>query len=234
MKAKTIALGGLLAVATIPPAHADEWLEAKKGAAFAGATTAGVVLGGPLGLLGGGLLAAWLHETMDEAAQAQQAKGELEITRGELVASESRLEAVTDELETARESNAHYAQLVLDQLQLEMLFKTGEAELTNTGQVRLAALARFLAANPQIAVRLDGYADPRGDQTYNEQLSLGRVNHVARMLADYGVDPQRIERFSHGASRSVASEGDYDAYALERAVKINLSQPTASGIAAVD
>jgi outer membrane protein OmpA-like peptidoglycan-associated protein len=234
MRVKTIALSGLLAVATLPPAHADEWLEARKGAAFAGATAAGVVLGGPLGLVGGGLLAAWMHETMDEAAESQQAKDELEITRGELVASEARLGAVSDELEAARESNAQYAQLVLDQLQLEMLFKTGEAELTNTGQVRLAALARFLAANPQIAVRLDGYADPRGDQTFNQQLSLGRVNHVARILAEYGVDHQRIERFSHGASRSVAPEGDYDAYALERAVKINLSQPGAAGIAAVD
>lgn len=234
MKVKTIALSGLLALATIPPAHADDWLAARKGAAFAGATTAGVVLGGPLGLLGGGLLVAWLHETMDEAAEAQQVKGELEIARGELVASESRLQAVSGELEVARESNAHYAQLVLDQLQLEMLFKTGEAELTNTGQVRLAALARFLAANPQIAVRLDGYADPRGDHTYNEQLSLGRVNYVARVLGEYGVDPQRIERFSHGATRSMAPDGDYDAYALERAVKINLSQPGASGIAAVD
>ena len=96
------------------------------------------------------------------------------------------------------------------------------------------ALAEFLASNPQIAVRLDGYADPRGGEAYNRQLSLGRLNYVARMLAAHGVDPQRIERFNHGSSRSVANEGDYDAYALERAVKINLSRPGAAGVATID
>ena len=61
MKRASIVLSGLLALATLSPAHADDWLQAKKGATFAGATAAGVALGGPLGLLGGGLLAAWLH-----------------------------------------------------------------------------------------------------------------------------------------------------------------------------
>ena len=123
---------------------------------------------------------------------------------------------------------------MLDQLQLEMLFRTGATELTNTGQMRLAALADFLVDNPQIAIRLDGYADPRGDDSYNAQLSLGRVSHVARLLEQHGVDSARIQRFSHGASESVAAEGDYDAYALERAVKIELTQPGTEGIAAID
>jgi len=234
MKVSTIALSGLLAVATLPPAHADELLQAKKGAVFAGAAAAGVVLGGPVGLLGGGLLAAWMHGTMDAAAEADTVKAELASVSQSLDATEARRAELAADLESAREANIQYAQLVLDQLQLEMLFKTGATELTNTGQMRLAALATFLAENPQIAVRLDGYADPRGAEVYNEQLSMGRVNYVARVLADHGVDPARIESFSHGAAQSRAPEGDYDAYALERAVKINLSQSTQAGIAAVD
>ena len=234
MKKTTIALSGLLALATLPPAHADDLLQAKKGITFAGAAAAGAALGGPIGLLGGGLVAAWMHVTMDEAAGAEAAREELAVTRGELADTEAQLAAASQALDSARETNAQYAQLVLDQLQLEMLFKTDETTLTNTGRMRLAALAEFLASNPQIAVRLDGYADPRGNEGYNEQLSLGRVNYVARILAEHGVDPARIESFSHGASRSTAPTGDYDAYALERAVKINLSQPTAAGIASID
>jgi outer membrane protein OmpA-like peptidoglycan-associated protein len=234
MKVKSIALSGLLALATVPPAHADEWLQAKQGAVFTGATAVGVVLGGPLGLLGGGLLAAWMNTTLDEAAEAGIAREQLASARAELAGYETELAVAESELAAAREANAQYAQLVLDQLQLEMLFKTGATELTNTGRMRLAALAEFLASNPQIAVRLDGYADPRGGEAFNRQLSLGRLNYVARMLAEHGVDPQRIERFNHGSSRSVAVEGDYDAYALERAVRINLSQPGAAGVATID
>lgn len=227
MKVSSLALSGLLALATIHPAHADDWLETKKGAAFVGATAAGVALGGPLGLLGGGLVAAWMHGTMDQAADAETAKREL-------ADSEQALAEAEEQLAIARETSEHYAQLVLDQLQLEMLFKTGEAELTNTGQLRLAALADFLVANPEVAIRLDGYADPRGGETYNQQLSLGRVNHVAYLLEQRGVDPARIASFSHGASQSTAASGDLDAYALERAVKIELSNGNARGIVAID
>ncbi len=234
LNTKCIALGGLLALATIHPAHADEWLETKQGATFFGATAAGVALGGPVGLLGGGLLAAWINTTLDEAAEAESAKLALAETRQALHSSERSLARTEADLEMAQASNEHYAQLVLDQLQLEMLFKTGEAELTNTGQMRLAALADFLVNNPQIAIRLDGYADPRGDKTYNQQLSLGRVSHVARLLQEAGVDRTRIASFSHGATRSTASDGDLDAYAMERAVKIQLTQDTAEGIAAIE
>jgi outer membrane protein OmpA-like peptidoglycan-associated protein len=115
-----------------------------------------------------------------------------------------------------------------------MLFKTNATVLTTTGQRRLARLAEFLVANPQIAIRLDGYADPRGDDSYNKQLSLGRVRHVAQALEDFGVDVARIESFHHGDSQSAAPQGDYDAYALERAVKINLSQQGSTGYAVRD
>lgn len=234
LNTKCIALGGLLALATIPPAHADDWLKTKQGATFFGATAAGVALGGPVGLLGGGLLAAWINTTLDEAAEAETAKQELADTRRALQSSEQALARTEADLEDARASSEHYAQLVLDQLQLEMLFKTGEAELTNTGQLRLAALASFLVDNPQIAIRLDGYADPRGNEAYNQQLSLGRVSHVAQLLQDAGVDPARIATFSHGATHSTATQGDLDAYAMERAVKIELTQEGAKGIAAIE
>lgn len=231
----TIALSGLLALATIHSAHAsDQWLPAKKGAAFAGAAAAGVALGGPIGLMGGGLIAAWMHSTMDEADSAAESREQLEVSRRQIQDSEVQLAKVSAKLQNVQEANLQYAQLVLDQLELEMLFKTDATELTVTGKQRLARLAEFLVANPQIAIRLDGYADPRGNETYNEQLSLGRVNHVARALTDFGVDPQRMQSFSHGANLSKAQEGDYDGYALERAVKINLSQPAGQGLATID
>jgi outer membrane protein OmpA-like peptidoglycan-associated protein len=234
MKLPVLALGGLLALATIHPAHADDWLPAKKGATLFGATAAGVALGGPLGMIGGAVIGAWMNQTQDEAATVEDTRDELEIAHMQLREAETTVARLDSELGEAREANQHYAQLVLDQLQLEMLFKTNATELTTAGQQRLARLAEFLNANPAIEVRLDGYADPRGKDSYNDQLSLGRVNHVAQALEDFGVNSQRIQSFSHGARASSAPQGDYDAYALERSVKINLSQSPASGYASVD
>jgi outer membrane protein OmpA-like peptidoglycan-associated protein len=202
---------------------------------FLGATAAGVALGGPLGMLGGAALAAWFNDTMDTAATAEESREQLALAQTELQESRTDLSRTQRQLAEARETTRQYARLVLDQLELEMLFKTNATELTPAGQQRLASVAEFLVANPQIEVRLDGYADPRGDANYNQQLSLGRVHHVARALAEGGVDQARIESFSHGASQSSAPAGDYDAYALERAVKINLRpSPGATGYARVD
>lgn len=228
MKLKTLTLSGLLALATVHPAHADEWLKTQQGATFLGATAAGVALGGPLGMLGGALLGAWYNDALEDSADIGEVRDELAQSQLELDQSETRLVQVKTRLNEAQQSNLQYAQLVMDQLQLEMLFKTDATELTPAGHMRLATLASFLVENPEIAIRLDGYADPRGDAAYNQQLSVGRVNHVAQALREAGVDEMRIESFSHGADQSQAPQGDYDAYALERAVKINLSQPSAN------
>jgi outer membrane protein OmpA-like peptidoglycan-associated protein len=73
-----------------------------------------------------------------------------------------------------------------------------------------------------LQVKLDGYADPRGDADYNLSLSQQRVDSVAQALVAAGIEPSRIETFYHGAHASTASSGDYDAYALERKVRIQL------------
>ena len=234
MKLATLALSGLLAVVTIPPAHADDWLTTKKGVTFLGATAAGVALGGPVGMVAGAAVGAWFTDKLDAADRVDESHDKLATARMELRESRSDIARLKAALQDSRDTSAQYAQLVLDQLQLEMLFKTNATVLTTAGQQRLERLAEFLVANPQIAIRLDGYADPRGDDSYNQQLSLGRVRHVAQALEDSGVDVARIESFSHGDSQSAAPQGDYDAYALERAVKINLSQRGRAGYAVRD
>jgi outer membrane protein OmpA-like peptidoglycan-associated protein len=230
-KLSTLTLSGLLALGTIHPAHADDWLPAKKGVSMIGATAAGVVLGGPLGMIAGALTGVWMNNTLDAADTTGK---ELATAQMHLRESETELAQVSEQLDEAHLATQQYAQLVLDQLQLEMLFKTNATELTPAGHMRLATLATFLVANPQIDIRLDGYADPRGADNFNQQLSLGRVSHVARALAELGVDEQRIQSFSHGADDSIAPSGDYDAYALERSVKVNLSQSGSTGIAQAD
>ena len=209
MKLATLAFSGLLVAATIPPAHADDRLKTKQGATFLGATTAGVVLGGPIGLVAGATIGAWFAEKLETADQAQESRDQLVAARMELSESQTDIAHLEAALQDSRDTSDQYAQLVLDQLQLEMLFKTNATELTTTGQQRLARLAEFLVANPQIAIRLDGYADPRGDDSYNQQLSLGRVRHVAQALEDFGVDLARIESFSHGDSKSAAPQGTF-------------------------
>ncbi len=236
MKIPTLILSALVATTFMHPARAgqpasSQFLPAKQGVTFVGSSLAGAALGGPLGLAAGALIGAWYGNQLEEAEAYDRANQQLTETRSQLAQSKSQQLVLREELLIAQDESLHYAQLVLDQLELEMMFRTDQSELTGAGQKRLQSLATFLVDNPQISIRLDGYADPRGSTNYNEELALARVSHVARMLQQQGVDTSRIATYSHGSQQSTASSGDYDAYALERVVKINLQQEPNSAFA---
>ena len=118
-----------------------------------------------------------------------------------------------------------HVELALEELQLELLFKTGQSLISDAGIARLQVLADVMNNNHNLDLRLDGFADPRGDAEYNQQLSDLRVQAVVKALVLAGLDPARINSFSHGDSQSQAAEGDLDSYALERVVRIELYQP---------
>ena len=237
-KTSNVVMAGLIAVMAVTPAYADDKLATnlgtKQGASVIGAAAAGGALGGPLGMVAGAAIGAWYSEQLEHAAGADADRAALAETEARLAVTLQEQQTLVARLEMVEDANLDYAQLVLEQLQLEMLFKTDATELTPQGRQRLAKLADFLANNPAIAVRLDGYADPRGDAAYNMQLSLARVSYVMQELQTLGVAAERIERFSHGASSSEAIAGDYDAYALDRAVRIHLTGKPGQGYAQVD
>lgn len=224
MKLLSMGLAALIATAGVSPAQADELVHVTQGATFLGATAAGIALGGPVGMVLGALGGVWYAERLEDASQ-------LAGTRQELQASEVQLANLQQELVETRATNEQYATLVMEQLQLEMLFKTGASELTDSGKRRLQSVAVFLVDNPLINIQLDGYADPRGGHEYNLALSEQRVTHVLQLLSAAGVEKTRIRTESHGAGDTRAAEGDYDAYALERVVKIQLRPDTAGGLA---
>jgi len=86
---------------------------------------------------------------------------------------------------------------------------------------RLAELAATLASMPDIRIQLDGFADERGNEKYNFELSEKRVEFVQGLFVMAGVHPDRIKVAAHG--ESVAQDDTADSFALERRVRVTLS-----------
>ena len=196
---------------------ADVRSDSKVAGVVMGSTLTGAVAGGPLGAFAGFLAGAWLGEQVQTADT-------VELTQAQLATATEQLDTLSAQLSHEQMLSKQYAQTALDQLQLELLFKTGDGQLTASGQQRMQYLADFMVGNPELNIRLDGYADPRGDANYNLALSEQRVQSVAALLASHGVAMSRIEIYAHGDAQSVAAVGDYDGYAMERIVKIQLSK----------
>jgi outer membrane protein OmpA-like peptidoglycan-associated protein len=79
-----------------------------------------------------------------------------------------------------------------------------------------------------------GYADPRGSDAYNDELSLRRATNVAAVLTSAGVPRERIHIEAHGKTEAGDASGDLDAYALERRVTVRLQLPGAGQVAGRD
>ncbi|MFA7555702.1 MAG: OmpA family protein [Spongiibacteraceae bacterium] len=230
---KILLTSALLAVTTTPLVMADDYqfnsesasakssayTELRRGGVFFGSAVAGAVLAGPIGMAVAAIGGVWLDEQVEKAAVLEAVSADLAVDLNE---ANSQIVLLGYQLDKAEQSSAKHAQLALDQLQLEMLFKTGRSELTLSGKQRLVLLADFMSKSPALDIQLDGYADPRGDAEYNLSLSAARVESVVTQLKTLGVASERISSFSHGASQSQSQQGDYDAYALERVVRIQL------------
>lgn len=62
----------------------------------------------------------------------------------------------------------------------------------------IAKQAEQLSHNPDTCVFLAGYSDSIGPVQYNQQLSLERVEEVAKMMIYLGVDPEQIIKVGYG------------------------------------
>lgn len=65
----------------------------------------------------------------------------------------------------------------------------------------LAAHARFLVANPNARVVLEGHADERGTREYNMALGERRAKAISRYLTIQGVAAAQIETVSFGEEK---------------------------------
>lgn len=111
---------------------------------------------------------------------------------------------------------------VIPGIQLQVLFETGQDELTERGRASILLLAELLQAYPQLLVRLEGHTDSRGTDEYNNVLSDYRARSVEDCLIAAGIEAARIERSACGNSRSRATRDDIRGQALERRVTIEV------------
>lgn len=107
-------------------------------------------------------------------------------------------------------------------LALEILFSPGADRLNDMDLQRIHNLSRYLREQPDLVVVLDGHADPRGTDEYNNVLSHERARAIKAAFLEMGIENERIVCHGHGASHSSSSKGDLDGYSKERRVDVQI------------
>lgn len=87
-------------------------------------------------------------------------------------------------------------------------------------QSLIEAHARFLKANSDRRVAIEGHTDERGGREYNLALGQRRAEAVRRALVLLGVADNRLEAVSFGKEKPAVPGGDEAAYAQNRRAEL--------------
>jgi peptidoglycan-associated lipoprotein len=79
---------------------------------------------------------------------------------------------------------------------------------------------RYLAANPNARVRLEGHADERGSREYNIGLGERRAQSVRQSLLLQGAGASQLATVSYGEERPAATGSDEESWSLNRRVEV--------------
>jgi outer membrane protein OmpA-like peptidoglycan-associated protein len=182
-----------------------------------------------------------LKETADRTAanaQALDAAGQriqgLDTRVGEVgtLAGEAKKDAAAV-AQAQREAETQLTQRIADRNRYAtvetkvIFFDFNRADLRDEGVNELQDVARALQADPNAVLELQGFADPRGSDRYNYQLTRDRVDAVTRYLVQrLGIDLRRIHAVGMGKARLEAGEKPTrDTLAKSRRVEIRLVAP---------
>ncbi len=216
-----IILTGLIAVLAAAPAFAESASKEESIGVSAGAVI-GAIAGGPVGLVVGAALGAKLGE------EFFQRDTEIDQLSASLQGSQSRVNELKRDVVSLggdlqrmqEESRPELLSLLQAGIEMDLLFRTDEDVLSTTTGSRLQQLAASLATMPGVFVRLDGFADERGNAAYNQKLSARRAEHVMHVLLANGVPAARVSVRAHG--ESPAADNNVDSFAFERKVSLTL------------
>jgi outer membrane protein OmpA-like peptidoglycan-associated protein len=216
-----IILTGLIAVMAAAPAFAESASKEESIGVSAGAVI-GVIAGGPVGLVVGAALGAKLgEEFFQRDTEIDQLSASLQGSKSRVNELEHDVVALGGDLQRMQEeSRPELLSLLQAGIEMDLLFRTDEDVLSATTGSRLQQLAASLATMPGVFVRLDGFADERGNAAYNQKLSARRAEHVMHVLLANGVPAARINVRAHGESPS--ADNNVDSFAFERKVSLTL------------
>ncbi|MCW8935275.1 MAG: peptidoglycan-associated lipoprotein Pal [Gammaproteobacteria bacterium] len=99
-------------------------------------------------------------------------------------------------------------------------FEYDSDQISQDYQELIAHHGKYLAANSDMSVRLEGHADERGSREYNVALANRRALSVRRLILFQGVNADQVSVISYGEEKPVALGHDDESWRLNRRVEL--------------
>ncbi len=108
-------------------------------------------------------------------------------------------------------------------------FDLDKYEVREADRDLVTAHAKFLSANRQFKMLLQGNTDERGSREYNLSLGQKRADSVKKMLILLGAKEEQIESVSMGKEKPSCGESSEECWSKNRRADMLYKGPTGSG-----
>ncbi len=218
MKMKAILAGVLLSSAALNSTAEVRSTQAEEnrgalGGALVGAAVAGPVGAGAGAILGGGVLGKLWGFRRIEKEEKQTLVENNEQLKAKASELEHYIAELNQDIDTLLARNGQW-----QNRQLPIQFKTASSEIETHYESQLRDVAEMLARNPDTSVVLSGFADRRGDEQYNMDLSQQRVAVVKAYLLSHGVQRNQVITQAFGESKPVSQADSVESHFFDRRV----------------
>jgi outer membrane protein OmpA-like peptidoglycan-associated protein len=106
-------------------------------------------------------------------------------------------------------------------------FDTGKSIVLLDSQPLLWRVMLLIKKHPEYAhIEVEGYADERGEETFNQKLSEARAKSVRALLVRWGISPERLTFVGFGTSNPRIPNKSYKAYRENRRVEFKITRQT--------
>ncbi|HKQ68911.1 MAG TPA: OmpA family protein [Polyangiaceae bacterium] len=104
-------------------------------------------------------------------------------------------------------------------------FDTNRSIVLLVSQPLLWRVAQIIIRHPEYtSVEVEGYADERGEEAYNQRLSEARAKSVLQLLVRYGVSRERLSSIGFGKQNPRVAEKSGRAYYQNRRVEFRITR----------
>jgi peptidoglycan-associated lipoprotein len=110
----------------------------------------------------------------------------------------------------------------------DILFDFDKSNVRANEVSEIDKIAAYVQQNPSVSVGIDGHADPRGTDGYNQSLSERRVSAIKDALMKAGVPTEKIQTGAFGESRLKCNEQTEACWQRDRRVEVLMGTNTAS------
>lgn len=189
--------------------------------------SSGVILGsaiaGPLGGIIAGVFGVMIADDVNSDKKLETAAVELQKREQQLITMQREYEQREQRSKMQLVSMDKVIERTSPEVESNIQFRTASYVLEEHYKSQLDLVAKSLRENSKLTITLSGFADQRGDSSYNQALSEQRVISVRNYLINNDVNSKQVLTNSYGESELVSTGMNSEDNFFDRRVVLKLA-----------